>query len=55
MNHYTEAIKHLEQAQQEQRAVIDPQKMPEHVSLNVTIMSIDMVKRRIEGLEKDVN
>lgn len=55
MNHYTEAIKHLEQAQQELRAVIDPPKMAKQVSLTTTIMSIDIVKRRIEALGKEAN
>lgn len=55
MNHYTEAIKHLEAAQQELRAVLDPKKAAEQTSLMIVIMSIDIDKRRIEGLEKDVN
>lgn len=45
--HYSEAIKHLEQAQQELRAVIDPKKSAEQTSLMITIMRIDMDKKRI--------
>lgn len=55
MNHYIEAIKHLEAAQQELRAVLEPQKAAEQTSLTVTILSIDMVKRRIEGLAAENN
>lgn len=53
IQHYEEAIKYLEQAQQELRAVLDPQKKTYLASLTAAIMSIDMVKRRIEGLGKE--
>ncbi|MCM1328401.1 MAG: hypothetical protein NC253_03085 [Ruminococcus sp.] len=52
MNGYSAAIKHLEQAQQELRALIDPQKAAEQTSLQVIIMSIDIVKRRINDFGK---
>lgn len=51
--HYTEAIRHLESAQQHLRSVIDPQKAPQQTSLVLAILSINMVKERVERLEKE--
>lgn len=51
---YSEAVRYLELAQQELRAAIDPLKAAEQTSITVTILSIDMVKRRIENLGKEL-
>lgn len=52
--HYTEAIKCLEQAQQELRALLEPSKAAEQVSLHVIILSMDSIKRRINDYRKEV-
>lgn len=51
---YTKAIEHLEQAQQELRALLEPSKTAEQVSLHVIILSMDSIKRRINDYRKDV-
>lgn len=53
--HYTEAIRHLEAAQLHLRSIIDPQKAPQQTSLIRAILSINIVKERIERLEKEDN
>lgn len=53
IQHYTEAIRHLEAAQQHLRSVIDPQKAPQQTSLVLAILSINTVKDRIERLENE--